>query len=135
MIRLSQIAAPAVVGAALLFGVGCAHEDRPDEINANATMIGEGHNTVSANAPHDGTLTVWDDTAHKMVYTSRVEKGDTVKVDAKHNRVILNDKVAEQRDLINDHNYKIYFDRSNNADSDLARHRKRRASRATTARR
>jgi hypothetical protein len=123
MIRVSHFAAPAIVGAALLVGAGCSHEDRPESVSSNAMVLSEGHKSVSAVAPHDGTVSVWDDTANKIVYTGRVEKGDDVKVDAKNNRVLFKDKVAVERDLTDDHNYKIYFDRSSEADADVARHR------------
>ena len=123
MIRFSQIAAPVVAGAALFLGVaGCGH-DRPDEVSPNAATIATGHELVTATAPHDGTVYVWDATANKMVYTGKVQRGDEVRVDAKKNRVLFNDKVAVQRDLINDHNYKVFFERSDKADSDIATHR------------
>ena len=124
MIRFSQFAAPVVAGAALFIGVaGCSSHDRPDEVSPNAATIATGHDLVTATAPHDGTVYVWDATANKMVYTGKVQKGDEVRVDAKKNRVLFNDKVAVERDLINDHNYKVFFERSDKPDSDVASHR------------
>jgi hypothetical protein len=113
MIRLSHFAAPAVLGTAMFIGIqGCAH-DRADEIPASASEISTGTETVTATAPHDGMLYIWDQNANKMLYTGRAEKGDTVRVDAKHNKIYMNDKLVTKRDdLINDHHYKVFFDQS-----------------------
>ena len=125
MIRVSHFAAPAVVAAALFISApGCVSHDRPDDIPDRAGIISEGKENVTATAPHDGTAYVYDDTAHKLVYTSRVDKGDTVRVDAKDNRILLNDRLASERDLTNDHRFKVYFDRSDQADkAETAVHR------------
>jgi hypothetical protein len=119
MISLSQFAAPAVLGTALFLGVqGCTH-DRADEIPASATEISTGTESVTGNAPHKGMFYVWDQTANKMLYVGRADQGDTVRVDAKHNSIYIDDKLVTKRDdLINDHHYKIFFDR---ADRDRAR--------------
>src|SRR4051812_199205 len=106
MFRLSHFAAPAIVGAALFVG-GCANHDR--DMPGHAQMLSEGRETVSATAPHDGTVYVYDDTSHKNVYTGRVNKGDSIKLDAKDNRVMLNNNAALNQDLVNDHRYQIYF--------------------------
>ena len=119
MIRLSQFAAPAALGTALFLGVqGCTH-DRADEIPASATEISTGTETVTGVAPHDGTFYVWDQSANRMLYTGKADRGDTVKVDAKHDRIYLNDQLVTKRDdLTNDHHYKVFFDR---AEMDRAR--------------
>src|SRR4051812_49199494 len=109
MLRFSHFAAPAVLGAALFVG-GCASHDR--DMPGNAQMISEGRETVTATAPHDGTVYVYDDTSHKNVYTGRVNKDDVVRLDAKDNKVMLNSSTALNQDLVNDHRYQIYFDRS-----------------------
>ena len=113
LIRLSQFAVPSALGTALFVGVqGCTH-DRADEIPASATEISTGTETVTATAPHEGTFYVWDQSANRMLYTGKADRGDTVKVDAKHDRIYLNDKLVTKRDdLTNDHHYKVFFDRA-----------------------
>ena len=113
MFRFRQIAAPAIVGIGLL--AGCTNNDRPNEVPARADTVATGTAGVSTTADKAGTLYIYDETAHKMVYTGKVEKGDRVMVDAKHNKVLFNDKTAVERDLIDDHHYKIYFDRDPHA--------------------
>jgi len=113
MIRLSQFAASAAIGTALLVGIaGCSHE-RGDEIPTSASEISSGKESVNGTAPHDGMVYIWDQTANKELYTARVNQGDTVRVDAKHNKIFMNDKLVTKRDdLINDHTFKVFFDRS-----------------------
>jgi hypothetical protein len=121
MIRLSQIAAPVALGAALFLGVpGCTH-DRADEIPASATELSTGTKEVTATAPHDGMVYVWDQTANRMLYTGKVERGDTLRVDAKNNKIFFDDKMVTKRDdLTDDHHYKIFFDQK-----DIGRDRER----------
>jgi hypothetical protein len=113
MIRLSQFAASAAVGTALLIGAaGCSHE-RGDEIPASASEISAGKESVTATAPRDGMVYVWDKNANRELYTARVQRGDIVRVDAKHNKIFMNDKLVTKRDdLIDDHTYKVFFDQS-----------------------
>jgi len=121
MTRFSQIAAPVVLGAAMMVGSqGCASDP---EVSADSTMLTEGRRTVTATAPNDGTMTIIDTTRNETIYRGKVEKGDTVRVDAKNNRVMLNDHVALEKDLLNDHRYQIYFDESEFREADTAAHR------------
>ena len=109
MFRFRHFAAPAVVGAALLFG-GCA-KDRHDEIPLSATEIGEGKESVFYNAPYDGRVYVYDATRDEMIYNGELKRGQMIKVDAKHNKVLVDNQTAVDKDLVDDHRYKIFFDK------------------------
>ena len=113
MIRLSHFAVPATLGAALFVGAqGCSHE-HPEGVPAAATELSAGTEEVTGTAPRDGTVYIYDITANKPLYVGNVSRGDTIKVDAKHDKLFLNDKLVTQRDdLRNSHRYKIFFDRS-----------------------
>ena len=111
MIRFSHIAAPVVVAAALFIG-GCTH-DRSDEIPASATELTSGTEHITATAPAAGTMYLWDQSANRMLYVGKVDRGDNVRVDAKQNKIYINDRVMTKRDdLTNDHHYKAFFERS-----------------------
>ena len=110
MFRFSQIAAPAVLGTGLLVGVAGCRNDR-DTIPADATMISSGSEEVTAVAPNDGTVYVFDDTSNRTVYVGRVRKGDSVRVDAKDDKVMFDGKTAVERELWDDHRYQVFFDR------------------------
>jgi CO dehydrogenase/acetyl-CoA synthase delta subunit len=117
MIRVSQFAAPivapilapVVLGAALCLGGGCAHEQHP-QIPASAAQASEGTRIVSATATQDGDVYIYDASDNKMIYSGKVQHGEVVQVDAEKNVVMLNGKTLTERDLPNDHHYKIFFD-------------------------
>jgi hypothetical protein len=113
MIRLSHFAAPVALGAVLFIGAqGCSHE-HPDEVPSSAAELSAGKEDISATAPKDGMVYVYDITANKPLYVANVKQGDQIRVDAKHNQLILNDKIITKReDLPDSHRYKIFFDRS-----------------------
>ena len=121
MIRLSHIAAPAVLASALFLGAGCASDEHPKDIPLNAQEIGVGREKVSYTAPHDGTVFVRDDTAKKVIYSGKVDKGQMVNVDAKHNEVLIDNQTATKQDMVNDHKYSIYFERSDRDKEGTAR--------------
>lgn len=113
MFRFSQFAAPVILGAAMAIGAGCASEEHPQNIPLNAREMGEARETISYAAPENGTVYIEDTTAHKLVYSGEVKKGQMVKVDAKANEVTIDNQLATKTDLINDHKFAIYFDKSN----------------------
>jgi hypothetical protein len=109
MFRFRQFAAPAVIGAALLVG-GCAH-DRHEDIPLSASEIGEGKEQVFFNAPYDGKVYVYDATRDEMIYNGELKRGQMIKVDAKKNKVLVDNQTAVDKDLVDDHRYKIFFDK------------------------
>lgn len=113
MFRLRHFAVPAVLGTAL-FVAGCAHE-RHDAIPLTAAEMDEGKETVVFNAPYDGRVYVSDTTSGEMLYQGELKRGQTVRVDAKENRILVDNQLAVERDLVNDHRFKVFFDRDENA--------------------
>ena len=109
MFRFRHFAAPAVLGAALLVG-GCAH-DRHEDIPLSASEIGEGKEQVFFNAPYDGKVYVYDATRDEMIYNGELKRGQMIKVDAKKNKVLVDNQTAVEKDLVDDHRYKIFFDK------------------------
>ena len=121
MIRLSHIAAPAVLTAAMFLGTGCASDEHPKDIPLSAQEIGTGREKVSYTAPYDGTVYVRDDTRKEIVYSGKVSKGQMVNVDAKHNQVLIDNQTATKQDMVNDHKYSIYFDEDRDREHDRDR--------------
>jgi hypothetical protein len=115
MFRFRQFAAPAILGTALFVG-GCAHE-RHEDIPLSATEIGEGKESVFFNAPYDGRVYVYDATSNDMLYNGELRRGQMIKVDAKDNKILVDNQTAVERDLVNDHRFKIFFDRDENAET------------------
>jgi len=117
MFRFSHFAAPAVLSVAVLIGAGGCAPDRHADIPPTATEIGEGRESVFYNAPQDGTVYVYNATSGEMVYSGKLEQGQMVKVDAKENKVLIDETTAVEKDLIDSHRYKIYFERDRNGGS------------------
>ena len=114
MFRLSHFVAPAALGAALFIG-GCAAE-RHDDIPLSAAEVDEGRESVTYTAPWDGRVYVYDKNSGDMLYNGELRRGQTVQVDAKDNKILIDNQTAVERDLVNDHRFKIFFDRDENAD-------------------
>jgi hypothetical protein len=115
MFRLSHIAAPAVLGLGLaLSAVGCA--DRYRDVPSDAVVLREGKHELTANANHSGTVYVYDDSRHKMVYSGPVHKGDDVRIDPTGDRITINGKTVSQQELDNDHKFKIFMEENQNRD-------------------
>ena len=114
MFRLSHFVAPAALGAALFIG-GCAAE-RHDDIPLSAAEVDEGRESVTYTAPWDGRVYVYDKNSGDMLYNGELRRGQTVQVDAKDNKILVDNQTAVERDLVNDHRFKIFFDRDENAD-------------------
>jgi hypothetical protein len=113
MFRFRHFAAPAILGTALFVG-GCAHE-RHEAIPLSAAEIGEGKESVFYNAPYDGRVYVSDATSNEMLYQGELKRGQMIKVDAKENRILVDGQTAVEKDLVNDHRFKIFFDKDENA--------------------
>ena len=75
MKRISHFAAPAALGAALVMGAaGCSSNEHPDAVPASATELTAGTQQISAVAPKDGTVYVYDISADKPLYVGSVNK-------------------------------------------------------------
>ena len=109
MFCFRHFAASAIVGTAMVVG-GCAHE-RHEDIPLSAAEIGEGKESVFYNAPYDGRVYVYDATRDEMIYNGTLKRGQMVKVDAKDNKILIDNQTAVEKDLVNDHRYKIFFDK------------------------
>jgi hypothetical protein len=111
MIPYRQCAVSTIVGVALLLLGGCASPDRPDEVPISAAPVDESKETVYWTATEDGKIYVVDDDRKQLLYSGEVRRGQTIQVDARANKVMLDNATVTQRDLINDHRYKVYFER------------------------
>ena len=113
MRRFRHFAASAVVGAALaVTGAGCASNERPDNVPMTAQEMGTCREEAKFNVAQDGTVYVVDGTIRETIYSGGVKRGDFVKVDSKENRILVNGQTVSERDLLNDHKYRIYFEPS-----------------------
>ena len=66
---------------------------------------------------------VTDSTDNKLVYSGKVQQGDSVQVNASADKVLVNDRVATNSGLSDSDHYKIYFERSKEPDAQLSSQR------------
>lgn len=110
MQRLSQIAAPAVLGVSLLVGTaGCSHE-RPLEVPSSATMAVEGNERLAYAAPHDGTVYLYDVGNDQIIYSGAVREGDEVVLDPKENKLTVAGRTAFEKGIDRGHRHRLFFD-------------------------
>lgn len=106
--QVRQFAVAVTVGVSAWVFVGCAHE-RPMEVPANARLTNEGNGKLTMMAPEDGTVYVYDVPADRIVYSGKVEKGQTVALDPDKDQVMINGHVATERVLDRGHQHRIFF--------------------------
>src|SRR5581483_12513358 len=92
---------------AALVMTGCAAQ-RPADVPLSATVQTEGPNKLVYTADQDGTVWVSDANNGKILYSTRVNRGDSLTVDPDNNRIMLNGQTVFNSDVTND-NHQIYF--------------------------
>ena len=108
MNALRQFAVPAVLVAAF-FVMGCEN-DHPANIPTNAMLSSEGNGILTATAPHDGTVYIYDVNGDRMVYSGAVAKGQVVTINTDQNKVTVDGQVKADRILAQWDKHRIYFD-------------------------
>jgi hypothetical protein len=124
MIRFRHFAVPVALGASLLLGLpGCeadndeplAYESRPihgdarNDVPAGTTLMKEGHEPLLFQAPSDGTVTVYNSSDNRLVYSGSIRAGQTVHVDADHDFVTVDGKKVVDMKMDDFDNHQILF--------------------------
>jgi len=110
MSRLRQFAVAAICGTFISIGlIGCSH-DRPDSVGANAMLAASGNKTLTYLASSNGVVTVQDERSDDVVYSGRINKGETIVVDIEHDRITIAGRVVSQKHLDGLHEHRIFFE-------------------------
>src|ERR1041385_979517 len=97
MTYLRQSAAAAAFGLLSLLP-GCA--DRPMPVPSTATLMTEGNGERISFVPtHFGRVYVSDQTDNKILYQAEVERGDTVEVRPREDRILVGGRIISDRPL------------------------------------
>lgn len=115
MLRLSHLAASAVLGFSLVVG-GCSHE-RHEEIPTTAMMAVEGDERLSYTAPHDGKVYVYDVNDDRMLYSGDVKEGDAVTVDPEKSLILIEGRTAMEDGVRDGHRHRVFFDEAEPSDT------------------
>jgi hypothetical protein len=101
-----------------------------DEIDAgvprSARLRARGTGPLTFRAADDGRVWVVETRNDRLVYEDRVRRGDEVRVDPDRDRVELNGRTVEDRDMISDSGHHVFFeDRFGSLDDEPVRSRDR----------
>src|SRR3954451_3093280 len=107
MSRSQSIALPAWV-VVLLMLVGCA-TDRHRDIPADATMVSEGDRTLTYHFDQPGTVYVFNRDRDRMMYSGKVERGQTLHVEPDRNQIRLDDRVVRDENIKGNDTRRIFF--------------------------
>src|SRR4051812_47586608 len=88
------------IGALTLVALcpGCASNGPPNAVPQNARLVARhgGTDDVVFMAPRDGEVFIYDRTAHKLIYSGRIRQGESVKVDAKNDKIAIDNRVVSE---------------------------------------
>ena len=116
MYAFRHFAAPA---AALCIGVGilgCSSEPKAEQVPATATMSVQGDQDLTFTAPHDGEVYVYDASARKLLYSGHIEKGQHLSIDPDKDKIMVDNRLALEKDIHAGNRHRIYFDADHNSD-------------------
>jgi hypothetical protein len=109
MLRIVRpAAATAVVAVAALLFVACASDRSPD-IPASAQLKEEGNSRLTFATPADGMVYVYDVPSDRILYSGRVEEGETLIVNPQDDKITLDGQPVSQQHLRVGQQYRIFF--------------------------
>jgi len=109
MLRLRQFAVPVVGLAMTVFAAGCGMTGRT-AIPAGAQSVASGNRELMYTPDRRGTIYVYDTDHDKMVYSTPVQSGDRLQVNAADNRITLNGRTVSETKISDGTNLKVFFD-------------------------
>ena len=108
MTKLRQYAAGVTIGLMAMLS-GCA--DRPMPVPSTATLMTEGNGDRITFMPTQfGRVYVSDQSDNKILYQAQIERGDTVEIKPKEDRIMVGGRVISDKPLNDGHHYRIFFE-------------------------
>jgi hypothetical protein len=89
-------------------GAGCA-PDRHEVVPATATLAAEGEKRLTYTTNGPGTIYVYDETAHRLVYSGEVTGARQITVDPEKNELTVDGTLVQNKTLTRGHNHRIFF--------------------------
>ncbi len=104
-----HFAAP-VAALSLAVGIaGCTSEPKAEQVPANARLLVEGDRMLNYSAPSDGEVYVYDSSDRKLLYSGQVQKGQSVSIDPDDDKIMIDNKLALEKDIHAGNRHRIYF--------------------------
>lgn len=94
---------------------GCA-ADRHEDIPKGTPMVAKGEKELIWQAPASGDVFVYDQTEGTMLYSGRVQRGDTLDIDAMDDRILLDGRTVMDKQIRDHNEIEVFFRRNPMAD-------------------
>jgi hypothetical protein len=109
MYAFRHFAAPAAALCIAAGVVGCSSDPKPEQVPASAQMRVQGDQDLAYTAPSDGEVYVYDASARKLLYSGHVERGQNVTIDPDEDKIMIDGKLALEKDIHAGNRHRIYF--------------------------
>jgi hypothetical protein len=109
--RTIRTLAIAVLGSAGMFlATGCAAE-RNKDIPAEAKLVSQGEKDLTYRTPDDGKVWIFDKNTQSVLYSSKLDKDQVIKVDAMHDKITVDDRTVLSQKIHDHAAMNIFFER------------------------
>jgi hypothetical protein len=109
MYAFRHFAAPAAALCIAAGVIGCSSEPKAEQVPPSATLRVQGDQDLAYTAPSDGEVYVYDSSARKLLYSGHVEKGQSVSIDPGEDKIMIDGKLALEKDIHAGNRHRIYF--------------------------
>ena len=100
---------------AMLLTVGCAGRHR--DIPSSARLVAEDRaGKIDFVAPDDGEVFVEDNSANKLLYSGKINKGEHVRVDPQKDKLMINNQVVRDQKIRDLNEVRVFFKAEPGAD-------------------
>lgn len=96
--------------------IGCSSEPKAEQIPAGARMAMQGDQQLVYPAPQDGTVYIYDADDRTLIYSGKVEKGQSITVDPDADTVMIDTRLVLEKDIHAGNRHRIYFQPERDAD-------------------
>ena len=94
--------------ALLVVAAGCA-TDRPLSVPADEMLLSEGDRDLTFRADRDGTVYVYNHNDDQILYSGKVERGQTISVDTERDRIELDGRPVMEKGIGGNDTRRVYF--------------------------
>ena len=104
-----RTASTALLGSlALVLVAGCA--ERHHDIPSSASLVAEDRaGKIDFIAPDDGDIYVEDNSANKLLYSGKINRGEHVRVDPQKDKLMINNQVVRDQKIRDLNEVRVFF--------------------------
>lgn len=96
--------------------IGCSSEPRAEQIPPGARLQMQGDQQLTYTAQRDGEIYVYDSDDRTLLYSGKIEKGQSLTVDPDDDKILVDNKLVLEKDIRAGNRHRIYFQPDDTAD-------------------